>query len=594
VWLQRAAGNRAVAGLVGRAPLAVQRGSVRVDGKEVPGTGTESHDSLGSHLEHAPWGHLAAVINHANSAAATDWDHHEALGIAMDVGSQRAHELLEEHDGDLNAIRAALGGAEYASFRTVAELTGDLPESPSSSESDEDDGSEVDEVGPPVKRQRVEGPYDIRASALPSSPLGEESEDTGFRLMNLPDEALDAVLLQTRYEDLPNLMAAATKLWRRAAVGVGRQLSIPPDDVNLADWSALSGVVRCVARYSPNRTLHGEDPSSPPPMQVGQVLLRNIVKAVGWRNYSCTFRRRGDALVVTVHGFAHEVLEHAAISQVLREKTTYRSGYAKDPVLDGRFTDLAKRLAEHWKTLGDQVPPYPKNPAKGDKVPKDDLDIHAVKVADLTKQWPRVTPGANISVVREGNELVVYSNRELNEKQVADLRANGYRLAPDSAVGERTTKWGEPQGYKRGLYPIPFHSEMQRTEHTPPWSLTYAGNIFHACVQCMASYHALGLKHGQDGAFRGTHASKVPSIIPDAIRRTSVYLEHYLGTTVWRQLRAAVLGFIAVTSQPDASLDDLATVEEELTFLFDLLDNVERMKTDFFAQVGVSGQAKTF
>jgi hypothetical protein len=135
---------------------------------------------------------------------------------------------------------------------------------------------------------------------------------------------------------------------------------------------------------------------------------------------------------------------------------------------------------------------------------------------------------------------------------------------------------------------------MQRTEHTPPWSMTYAGNIFHACVQCMASYHALGIEHGLDGVFRGSHASKVASIIPDAIRRTSVYLQYYLGTTVWQALFEAVRDFVNVKDGGDAMAEQLPAVEQKLRFALDLLDNVERMGTTFYNQVGVKGQTKTF
>ena len=66
-----------------------------------------------------------------------------------------------------------------------------------------------------------------------------------------------------------------------------------------------------------------------------------------------------------------------------------------------------------------------------------------------------------------------------------------------------------------------------------PWEVTYAGNMYHACVQCLASYHGVGLQSVQQdpasGVFRGSHGAKVASVIPPQIRTNSVYLRHYLG-----------------------------------------------------------------
>jgi hypothetical protein len=201
--------------------------------------------------------------------------------------------------------------------------------------------------------------------------------------------------------------------------------------------------------------------------------------------------------------------------------------------------------------------------------------------------------GGNISVTNEGCRPVVYTNRSLDDQQRKKLVDEGYLLAYNSTERERTRNWGQPEGLRRGTYPLPFHSEMQRVDRAP-WTLRYAGNIYHACVQCMAAYHALGIAAGPTGGFRGTHASKVPSVIPPTVRANSVYLRHYLGATVWTQVSAVVHRFIEVTGTPTPDQAELAEVGARLRAVFDLLDNVERMNTTFYEKVGVPGPQATY
>jgi hypothetical protein len=88
---------------------------------------------------------------------------------------------------------------------------------------------------------------------------------------------------------------------------------------------------------------------------------------------------------------------------------------------------------------------------------------------------------------------------------------------------------------RQGGYPIPYHSEMQRTELQEPWQLTYSGNDYYACPQCAAAYQAMGY---QLYVFLGgTHGQKAPSIIPPKLRGNSVYLRYYLGKRAFKAFK---------------------------------------------------------
>ena len=63
---------------------------------------------------------------------------------------------------------------------------------------------------------------------------------------------------------------------------------------------------------------------------------------------------------------------------------------------------------------------------------------------------------------------------------------------------------------------------------------------------------------------------------------------------VWDHVQNTIQAFLNATRTQDPDPAELESVETRLSEVFALLDNVERMDTGFYGQVGLSGRTKTF
>lgn len=605
--LQRTVGNAAVTRLLAGAaaatgaprraeadgtPLVAQRTPLYVQGRLVPGTDSEDTTKLRTHLQTASWNEIAEVLYRGTKFALTNtmksipsiWDRREGATVAAQIAEER-HDALVEKYGTVTAKHFS-DRSEWGYYnrtiwllRSFHEYWGATPTPAVDTRSTPDErlSSRSSDL---TKKRRID--FTMSASIGPARTSNSMLDPTNAEA---PDNAYvwRLVVLQVPYEDLPNLMQTATGLW-----------TVVSDEFRerVADLPALNpllhAVIRCVARYSPRGTF-GDEPEGALrlPAEIDALLLQEVTRALGWREYSCALRRRHDLVAVSLRTFVTEVLQHTELTRVLREKTVYpKRRYGISLKLTEQLTDLEKQLVTHWRDLAKAVPPSEKTPAGGRKVSPATQDSEAYSLA---KAIGALKDGHNIAVEHDNGRKLVYSNRVLTTDQQKTIKDRDFVLIGGTNE-ERNKAWGKERGIMRnGPFHIPYHAEMQRSDYRPPWQFRYAGNMYFACVQCMAGYYSLGIAAGRDGGYLGTHASKAPSIIPPTIRTTSVYLQHYLGTTVWEHISRTIHKFIQATKPDAMELDGLAAIENDLTEIFLMLDDVERAKSNLYDKLEMTG-----
>lgn len=403
-------------------------------------------------------------------------------------------------------------------------------------------------------------------------------------------------LLQTQLpEDQAAEMKDSQSTWDKLKESLG---------TGLGDYVYM-GIIRIALRYQSNQREAKNLPLNSV-NYIAQNTIAKVIKALGWRKYSSSLRLDRNEAQITVRGLIEEIQKHAKITSVLE-------GYAHDPqTYPQEFYSLGKkdvpyllqewqkRLAKHWHRL------YAKN-QPNEKDPIHELDQTATELHDAIYPTPSESQGQNTGTAIENNQLAVYTTSGLGSEQenrVKSKQAQARIATPKTVENSWDAKRGKDRRYFwRGQkpaqtlvkVPISFHPEAQRTEDLEPWQMKYAGNVYHACVQCMALYYSIGLDKGE--GYKASHGGKVPSVVPPKVRENSVYLSHYL-EGLWDELEPMLLDVeqylqkVANIKEP-AQKNKLAGEQwqllEKMRRFIQFLDFIERQDTNFYEQAGIKG-----
>ena len=402
-------------------------------------------------------------------------------------------------------------------------------------------------------------------------------KESSLKLKLYDPGILEIIIPNMGYESLSLFMQASKAIFNRVSALTSKRtienLSTIGEAVSPLAHPLYLGIIKVVARYNPSRTLTQEKKGSLDAAIIGKKLTVEIIRALGWRKYSSALRVDKNKCTLTLKSFIDEAKGHIDNTQKLRsipKKIMYPkkffglgfSDYEKDTAknLRKQHQGKLKLLAKYWFQLQKDI-------GQGSKLTEDEA---AESVASATKQWGR---GGNITVERDTSQETkgtVYSNNELTSQQIQQLKELKYQVKFASKAERQNWDVKQGKGRKTGYYPdLPFHSEMQRTEKLEPWQLAYAGNNYHACIQCLVSYYAMGIKKGE--GYKGTHGAKAVSIIPAKIKENSVYLQYYLGSELWKTFMAMEPGDIGA-----------------------FLDLIEREDKGFYKKANTQGPEKYF
>ncbi|WP_272475350.1 hypothetical protein [Baekduia alba] len=267
-------------------------------------------------------------------------------------------------------------------------------------------------------------------------------------------------------------------------------------------------------------------------------LVPDIVRALGWRRYTSALRVSPNMLVLTLTDLAEEVELHATTSALIRGGATHPGGpYRTRPDLsDDRLRGQHGDVVRYWLEL------YAAAQRRGQ--PRN-LRIEDTQAIRFASAMGATGAGHHTSVVSSEGQPTFHSNRHLSDQQLTRI-GPGHR--PVLATEDSRRGWGPERGVGRhGRWDLPYHSESQSVETIQPWRIRYVGNLYRACVSCLAFYRSIGIPSVQQdpahGGFDTSHGAKVPAIVPPLVRGTSVYLDEYLGygAQVMVALRAAVV-----------------------------------------------------
>ncbi|NER78825.1 MAG: hypothetical protein F6K42_04455 [Leptolyngbya sp. SIO1D8] len=388
----------------------------------------------------------------------------------------------------------------------------------------------------------IEEAYNISTSNKKRKFLRNTSRKTSLKLKTYDPGILEIIIPHMDYEALLLFMQASKAIFNKVSIFISKYTiqNLPEigKEKSLLAHPLYLGMIKIVARYNPSGTLAQEKEQSLDAAEFDDKLMGltlEIIRALGWRQYSSALRIDKNKCILTLNSFIDEAAQHIANTKKLRAipfgsmypqkffglgHSTYEGNSGKE--LRNKHKTKLELLAKYWFKLQKEI-------GKRRKEKEDEL---AESVAKKTKQNSR---GGNITVEKDTSQKtkgIVYSNNELTSQQIQKLRGMDYRVKFVS--NNERKNWSKKQGKDRktGKYPnLPFHSEMQRTQELEPWQLAYAGNNYHACIQCLVSYYAMGIKKGE--GYKGTHGAKAASIIPAKIKENSVYLQYYLGLDLW-------------------------------------------------------------
>jgi hypothetical protein len=449
------------------------------------------------------------------------------------------------------------------------------------------------------------------------------------------------------YEDLPSFMQTC-KLFFNTTANMIKEYSFPYKGEEEIESPMYLGVIKIMARYNPNSSLSEESLDEEDYFeQFYSPLITEITKALGWREYTSTLRKKDKNTELTIVSFSTQIWKHFRQTSMLREiqsskkdkgtafpKKNFGIGLEESNKYASReniskYPEWGNKLANHWNEL---------QRIKGSGVQKP-LDKDAYQKAE---QLGQLGGGGNISVVEdEEKQKKLYSNNQLSKEEIEKLKEEDYEVK--NGTKEDRKDWEEKHGKnrKQGNFPdLPFHSEMQQTEEKEPWEMGYTGNQYQACIQCLVAYSALGLEKGKH--YMGTHGAKAASVIPPKIRQMSVYLQHYLDSENWSLLaklledyasikeiiesegesivgkydfemggEEAIQQYIKMISSEEKSLDKASPtymqyiafqeilerkkkLETQIKEFFDFLDLIEREGKDFYKRLKVKGPEKYY
>ena len=348
----------------------------------------------------------------------------------------------------------------------------------------------------------------------------EEGQRTSFLDMGY---LLTLISQQLSYGDIINLMRVNREFRSEVNQMVSRYT------VGGLDPKMNEGILRIVSRYSTPAGGLSQDRER----DITDVKLptfTDVVKALGWRDYSSKLKLDGrdPANTLTLTTFMLKALEHYHDTVLLRDPEPYfpRLDYHAGGTSANYVPDqqLMLQLVSYWKGLVSES-------NRGKKA------NHLDEVAkEIMEKLGLLKDGKPI----EGHNVSFALDRDISGRVIPTWYSNnpisGAIIPDESRYVDPTQRSNWPpelRSLRRGSYPLPIHSEMQRTLHLEPWQLGRCGNIYPACPQCSAGYFAMGVTD-----FRGSHPNKAASVIPPKIRGNSVYLKHYLGPNVWGSIIA--------------------------------------------------------